>query len=80
MSASRGLDPHEGLGCLVDEDGSYGPLLGHAVGRRQASLGTPVPGTPTVAPEPKVHSGLASRRSQGSSSEHRGLPRLTRGS
>ena len=46
--------------------------LSHAMGRRQASLGTPVPRTPTVAPVPKVRSGLASRRSQGSSSEHRG--------
>ena len=24
-SASRGLAPREGLECLVDEDGSYGP-------------------------------------------------------
>ena len=71
-SSSRGLDPREGLGCLVDEDGPYGLLLGHAMGRRQASLGTPVPRTPTVAPGPKVRSGLASRRSQGSSLEHRG--------
>ena len=46
-SASRGLDPREGLGCLADEDGPYGLLLSHAVGRRQASLGTPVPKTPT---------------------------------
>ena len=46
--------------------------LSHAVGRRQASLGTPVPRTPTVAPGPKVRSGLASRQCQGSSSEHRG--------
>ena len=44
----------------------------HAVGRRQASLGTPVPRTPTVAPGPKVRSGLASRRSEGPSSEHCG--------
>ena len=58
-SASRGLDPREGLGCLVDEDGLYGLLLGHAVGRRQASLGTPVPRTPTVAPGPKVRSGAS---------------------
>ena len=28
--------------------GHAGPPLSHAVGRRQASLGTPVPGTPTV--------------------------------
>ena len=60
-SALRGLAPREGLECLVDEDGPYGLLLSHAMGRRQASLGTPVPRTPTVAPGPKVCSGLASR-------------------
>ena len=46
--------------------------LSHTVGRRQASLGTPVPRTPTAAPGPKARSGLASRRSQGSSLERRG--------
>ena len=44
----------------------------HAMGRWQASLGTPVSRTPTVAPGPKVRSGLALRQGQGSSSEHRG--------
>ena len=42
------------------------------MGCRQASLGTPVPRMLTVDPGPKVCSGLASRRSQGSSSERRG--------
>src|SRR4051812_1674315 len=42
------------------------------MGRKQASLGTPVPRTPTVAPGPKMCSGLASRRSQRSSTERRG--------
>ena len=51
---------------------ALGHSLSHAAGRRQASLGTLVPRTPTVAPGPKVRSGLASRRSQGSSSEHCG--------
>ena len=60
-SASRCLAPREGLGCLVDEDGPYGLLLSHAMGRRQASLGTPVPRMPTIAPGPKVRSGLALR-------------------
>src|SRR4051812_19829452 len=46
--------------------------LSHAVGRRQASLGTLFPRSPIVAPGPKLRLGLASRRSQGSSSEHRG--------
>ena len=41
------MDPREGLGCLVDEYEPYGLLLSHVVGRRQASLGTPVPRTPT---------------------------------
>ena len=44
------------------------------MGRRQASLGTPVPRTPTVAPGPKTRSGLASRRSEGPSMEHSGPP------
>ena len=42
------------------------------MGRRQASLGTLVPRTPTVAPGPKARSDLASRRSQGASAERRG--------
>ena len=63
-SASRGLDPREGPECLVDEDGLYDLLLSHAVGRRQASLGTPVPRTPTVAPGPKARSGLGKAKGQ----------------
>ena len=42
------------------------------MGRRQASLGTPISKTPTVAPGPKARLGLASRRSQRSSAERRG--------
>ena len=49
--------------------------LSHAAGRRQASLGTPVPRTPTVAPGPKVRSGLASWRIQGPSTERRRPPK-----
>ena len=60
------------LDALLMKMGRMTCWLSHAVGRRQASLGTPVPRTPTVAPVPKVRAGLASRRSQGSSSEHRG--------
>ena len=44
----------------------------HIMGRRQASLGTPVPRMLTVAPGPKASSDLASRRSQGASAERRG--------
>ena len=36
-SSSRGLAPREGLGCLVDEDGSYGPFK--TLARGQASRG-----------------------------------------
>ena len=60
------------LDALLMKMGRTACWLSHAAGRRQASLGTPVPRTPTVAPGPKVLSGLASRRSQGSSTEHRG--------
>mgnify|MGYP005825263439 CR=1 FL=1 len=42
------------------------------MGRRKASLGTPVPRMPTVAPGPKAHSGLASGRSQRASAACRG--------
>ena len=60
------------LDALLMKMGRTACWLSHTVGRRQAGLGTPVPRTPTVAPGPKVRSGLASRRSQGSSTEHRG--------
>ena len=63
------------LDALLVKMGRTACWLSHAAGRRQASLGTPVPRTPTVAPGPKVRSGMASRRSQGSSSEHRGPPK-----
>ena len=36
-----------------------GHWLSHAAGRRQASLGTAIPRTPTVAPGPKACSDLA---------------------
>ena len=45
------------------------------MGHRQASLGTPVPRTSTVAPGPKARSGLASRRGQRASAERRGPPK-----
>ena len=70
-SASRGLAPHEGLESLLVKMGCTACLQSYAVGRRQASLGTPVPRTPTVAPGPKARSGLTLRRSQGESVEHR---------
>ena len=72
-SASRGLAPREGLECLLVKMGCTGPLAKpRAVGRRQASLGTPVPRMPTVAPGPNARSDLASRRSQRASAECRG--------
>ena len=60
------------LSTLLMKMGRTGLQLSHAVGRRQASLGTPIPRTPTVAPVPKVRSGLASRQSQRSGTECRG--------
>ena len=44
-SASRGLDPPEGLGLLLLKLGHTRPLTEPR--RRKASLGTPVPRTPT---------------------------------
>ena len=49
-----------------------GPPLSHAAGRRQASLGTPVPRTPTVAPGPKARPDLAEQRGEGASTKRRG--------
>ena len=46
-SAPRGLAPREGLELVLMKMGHAGPPLSHAAGRRQASLGTPVPRTPT---------------------------------
>ena len=63
-SSPRGLAPREGLEPVLMKMGCAGLPLSHALGRRQASLGTPVPRTPTVAPRPKVRSGLASPRIQ----------------
>ena len=48
-SASRGLAPREGLECLLEKMGRTGCWWSRAVGRRQASLGTPVPRTLTVS-------------------------------
>ena len=42
------------------------------MGRMQASLGTVVPRTPTVAPGPKARSDFASRRSQRAMEKRRG--------
>ena len=47
-SAPRGLAPREGLGLVLMKMGRAGPPLSHTAGRRQASLGTPVPRTPIV--------------------------------
>jgi hypothetical protein len=71
-SASRGLAPREGLELLMMKLAVPGRRQSHAMGRRQASLGTPVPRTPTVAPGPKARSNLASRRRQRASAERRG--------
>ena len=48
MSAPRGLAPREGLGFVLVKMGRAGPPFEPR--RRQASLGTPVPRTPTGPP------------------------------
>ena len=58
-SAPRGLAPHEGLELGLMKTGHTGPLVSQAAGHRQASLGTPVTRTLTVAPGPKARSDLA---------------------
>ena len=50
---------------MVGQLGPTGPYQERDVGRRQASLGTLVPNTPTVAPVPKARAELASGRSLG---------------
>ena len=61
-SASRGLAPCEGLGFVLMKTGRAGPPLSHAAGHRQASLGTPVPRTPTVVVLQTKPSGLYRHR------------------
>ena len=56
-SAPRGLAPREGRGFVLMKMGHAGPPFEPR--RRQASLGTPVPRTPTVAPGPKARLDLA---------------------
>src|SRR3954470_11057261 len=43
------LVPSRGSWVCVDEDGPCWAPLSNAAGRRQASLGTPIPRTPTVS-------------------------------
>ena len=43
------MAPREGLGLVLMKMGRAGPPLSHAAGRMQASLGTPVPRTPTYS-------------------------------
>ena len=71
------------LDALLMKMGRTACWLSHAAGCRQASLGTPIPRTPTVAPGPKVRSGLVSREAKGQVRSTAGpkslRPRLTRG-
>ena len=48
LSASRGLAPREVLEWLLKKLGLPGRWMSHALGRRQACLGTPVPRTLTA--------------------------------
>lgn len=54
LCASRGLDPREGPGCFVGEDGSYGPL---APPRRGPQAG--------MSGDPRSHNADSSPRAQG---------------
>ena len=56
-SAPRGLAPREGLGSVLMKMGHAGPPFEPHC--RQASLGAPIPKTPTVAPGPKARPDLA---------------------
>ena len=58
-SSPQGLAPYEGLEFWFMNRGHTRPLVDHATGCRQASLGTSVPRMLTVAPKPKAHSDLA---------------------
>ena len=70
-SASRGLAPREGLECLLVKVGRMGPLVEPHHGPQAGKSGDPRSQNTDSSPGPKAHSGLASRRSQGASAEHR---------
>ena len=58
--APRGLAPRKGLEGWLMKRAVLGHWWSHAAGSGpQASLGTPVPRTPTVAPGPKARSDSA---------------------
>ena len=71
-SASRGLAPREGLDSSLMKMGHTGLPAKPRHGPQAGKSRDPVPRMPTVGPGPKARSGLASRRSQGSSAERRG--------
>ena len=71
-SAPRGLAPREGLELVLMKMGHAGPPLSHAAGRRQASLGTPVPRMPTEAPGPKARPDLAEQGGERARAKRRG--------
>ena len=70
-STSRGLAPRKGLEWLLMKMGRTGPLVEPRRGPQAGNSSAPVPRTLTVAPGPKAHSDLASRRSQRASVERR---------
>ena len=86
-SASRGLAPHEDLECLLVKMGRAGPLVEPHHGPQEGKSGDPCSQNANrlvktsklacmrVNTWPKARSGLASRRSQWPSTEHRGPPK-----
>ena len=71
-SASRGLAPREGLECLLVKMGRIGPLVEPRRGPQAGKSGDPRSQNADSSPGPKVRSGLVLRRTQRSSTEHRG--------
>ena len=66
------LGPREGLELVLMKMGRAGPPLSHAAGRRQASLGTPILRTPTVAPGPTACPDLDEKRGERASAKRHG--------
>ena len=69
-SALRGFAPREGLGSVLMKMGRAGPPFEPR--RRQASLGTPIPRMPTVAPGPKARPDLAVQGGERARAKRRG--------
>ena len=74
---SRGRVSREGLVLERSCAGPYQAVeVGHALGHRQASLGTPIPRMPTVAPRPKARSSWLRGEAKGADLSAAGPSRL----